>query len=162
MKQLGARDFEDLLQVSFTDCNRSLLTLNGLAQRQCSIPAFEGLFPGEHNGRVQSLLFTMAHWHGLAKLRMHTDFSLGILDSWTSILGDQCRAFIELTCSRFQTKELKREYEARKRREVSKTSKVKPQKEKNQPIAAAKFLPPDPTTTGAVASSSSVTSCTDP
>ncbi|TEB32984.1 hypothetical protein FA13DRAFT_1627246 [Coprinellus micaceus] len=116
MKQLGARDFEDLLQ--------------------CSLPAFEGLFPGDHDSRVQDVLFSMAHWHALAKLRMHTDLSLEVLDQWTSILGDCCRDFIALTCSAFKTRELKREYEARKRREASKTqSKAKPQKQK-RPLAS--------------------------
>jgi hypothetical protein len=60
----------------------------------------------------------MAHWHALAKLRMHTDLSLEVLDSWTSILGDTAQDFVLLTCSQFQTHELKGEYEARKRKEA--------------------------------------------
>lgn len=92
---------------------------------KCSLPAFEGLFPGEHDGRVQDLLFTMAHWHALAKLRMHTDSSLQTLDSWTSLLGESARAFVVLTCSRFETQELKAEYEARKRKEARASTKKK-------------------------------------
>ncbi|TEB22658.1 hypothetical protein FA13DRAFT_1640925 [Coprinellus micaceus] len=98
MKQLGARDFEDLLQ--------------------CSLAVFEGLFPGDHDGRVQDVLFSMAHWHALAKLRMHTDLSLEVLDSWTTVLGDAARDFASQTCSQFQTRELEREYDARKRKEA--------------------------------------------
>ncbi|TEB23585.1 hypothetical protein FA13DRAFT_1571092, partial [Coprinellus micaceus] len=98
MKQLGARDFEDLLQ--------------------CAPAAFEGLFPPGHDDRVQDLLFTLALWHALAKLRMHTDSSLELLDSWTSLLGEAARTFVKLTCSQFRTQELKSEYEARKRKEA--------------------------------------------
>jgi hypothetical protein len=37
---------------------------------KCSIPVFDGLFPSDHNKMIVDLLFTLAHWHGLAKLRM--------------------------------------------------------------------------------------------
>jgi len=39
---------------------------------QCAIPVFEGLLPELHNTHVLKLLFDLAHWHGLAKLQMHT------------------------------------------------------------------------------------------
>lgn len=78
---------------------------------------FEGLFPNGYESLVQDLLFAMAHWHSLAKLRMHTDLSLEVLDSWTSVLGDTARAFVAST-SQIETRELKSEYEARKRREL--------------------------------------------
>ena len=119
MKQLGARDFEDLLQVRrgfyFIDCFCSLYF-------QCALPTFEGLLPNDHNDCVQDLLFGMAHWHVLSKLRMHTDATLELLDSWTSILGEAAHIFVTLTCNRFQTRELKSEYEARKRKESRKSS----------------------------------------
>ncbi|KAJ3536274.1 hypothetical protein NMY22_g6101 [Coprinellus aureogranulatus] len=102
-KQFGAREYEDVLQ--------------------CSIPAFEGLFPGEHDGHVQKLLYSMVHWHSFAKLRMHTDHTLDILDSATSLLGDDARTFVSSTCASFKTRELKKEYEARKRAEARKRSK---------------------------------------
>ncbi|KAJ3533663.1 hypothetical protein NMY22_g7246 [Coprinellus aureogranulatus] len=98
MKQLAARDLEDILQ--------------------CALPAFEGLFPGDHDGRVQDLIFALAHWHALSKLRMHTELTLEVLDLWTSIVGEASRVFAKLTCDRFKTSELKREYEARMRREA--------------------------------------------
>lgn len=100
---------------------------------QCALAAFEGLFPGDHDGRAQDLLFAMAHWHSLAKLRMHTDLSLRILDSWTSILGEAARVFAKLTCSRFETRELKSEYDARKRRESKKFGQDKGGKKSSQP-----------------------------
>ncbi|KAJ3526401.1 hypothetical protein NMY22_g10179 [Coprinellus aureogranulatus] len=127
MKQLAARDWEDLLQarslsksVAFTGhANLDVLS------RQCAIPAFEGLLPPPHNNRVLKLLFIFAQWHGLAKLRMHTDHTLHILDTLTTDLGNTVRDFAEKTCASFQTKELKREYQARKRRESKKEAQVK-------------------------------------
>lgn len=64
------------------------------------------------------LLFVLAHWHGLAKLRLHTDTTLDILDQLTSELGDQFRSFVSRVCDQVETKELPREYQARKRREA--------------------------------------------
>ena len=63
------------------------------------------------------LLYQMAEWHGFAKLRMHTDVTLDHLEELTKELGLLMRQFRDLSCSRFQTVELPREVEARKRRE---------------------------------------------
>ncbi|TEB29042.1 hypothetical protein FA13DRAFT_1597683, partial [Coprinellus micaceus] len=104
MKQLAARDYEDILQ--------------------CAIPAFEGLIPNEHDKRIQDLLFIFAHWHSLAKLKLHTDTTLSILDNWTVMLGDRSRSFVDQTCSAFETHELKREYLSRKRTEARKKGKI--------------------------------------
>ena len=103
-------------------------------EEQCAIPAFDGLFPDEHDHRVQDLLFALAHWHGLVKLHMHTNHSLDTLDAWTSILGEDARMFLSHTCAAFDTRELKREYEARKRREARKLSlKKSPQDPQSPP-----------------------------
>src|SRR6267378_4152421 len=61
--------------------------------RQCAIPVFEGLLPSHHNEIVMTLLYRLAEWHALAKLRMHTDPTLDFLDSITSILGRELRRF---------------------------------------------------------------------
>jgi hypothetical protein len=58
----------------------------------------------------------MAHWHSLAKLRMHHELTLDIMGSVTVSLGDKLRAFSRNTCPAFATKELRREYNARVRR----------------------------------------------
>jgi hypothetical protein len=68
------------------------------------------------------LLFTMAHWHGLAKLRMHNDCTLAVLDTLTVSLGKRLRNFTLQTCPAFQTKELRREVDARVRREARKSA----------------------------------------
>jgi hypothetical protein len=72
------------------------------------------------------LLFISAHWHALAKLRLHNDFTLDILDSETRALGQQLRDFNDTTCSAFVTRELPREYNARIRRNAKNTTAVKP------------------------------------
>jgi hypothetical protein len=58
----------------------------------------------------------MAHWHGLAKLRMHSDLTLDIMDQVTTTLGYQFRTFNARVCSVYDTRELRQEVEARKRR----------------------------------------------
>ncbi|KAG2056121.1 hypothetical protein BDR06DRAFT_981565 [Suillus hirtellus] len=93
MKKMGARDFEDLLQ--------------------CAIPAFEGLLPEPYNRDILTLLFTCAHWHALAKLRMHTDETLVFLDAVTVKLGKQLHQFQKDTCIAFKTRELRWEAEHR-------------------------------------------------
>ncbi|KAJ3514106.1 hypothetical protein NMY22_g14847 [Coprinellus aureogranulatus] len=98
-------------------------------RRFCILPVIEGLFPGDHEGRVHNLVFTLAHWHSLAKLRLHTDSSLAVLDALTTELGSAARNFIEHTCKEFETRELKREFEARKRRATKAMAKKNSTKE---------------------------------
>src|SRR6202011_1317659 len=73
--------------------------------------------------RILKLLFDLAHWHGLAKLRLHTDASLDILSQATTSLSNSLQNFQDKTCSMFQTRELKRERDARQRRSEKKTAK---------------------------------------
>jgi hypothetical protein len=77
---------------------------------------FEDLLPEPHNTTVLRLLFLCAQWHGLAKLRLHNDHTLDLLDKTTKELGIRFRAFADHTCQAFNTRELKREAEARQRR----------------------------------------------
>src|ERR1700722_11481806 len=93
---------------------------------QCAIPVFDGLLPEPHNGRTLLLLFTMAHLHALAKLRLHNDFTLDVMDSVTRLLGERLRDFKDKTCSAFETRELKREYNARIRRQAKSTAAKRP------------------------------------
>ena len=79
---------------------------------------FDGLLPEPHNKCVLQLLFDLAHWHGLAKLRMHTDQTLDVLSRATTSLGSSLRCFEETTCAVFETRELERERAARQRRQV--------------------------------------------
>lgn len=60
-----------------------------------------------------TLLFRLAEWHALAKLRLHTDATLDTMDDATVKLGHQMRKFENTTCNAFQTYELDREVQAR-------------------------------------------------
>ncbi|KAG2081012.1 uncharacterized protein F5147DRAFT_783966 [Suillus discolor] len=87
---------------------------------QCAIPVFDGLLPNNnHNKIIQDLLFTLAHWHGLAKLRMHSDLTLDILDTATT----------EVTCSD-DSRSLRHAKEATRRSQVDKGKKTAGQAEK--------------------------------
>ncbi|KAF8322961.1 hypothetical protein F5887DRAFT_1086897 [Amanita rubescens] len=97
MKKLAARDYEDLLQ--------------------CSIPVFDGLLPPPHNRIVLNLLFELATWHALAKLRLHTETTINALEASTKRLGKSLREFKSVTCETYVTKELPSEEAARGRRE---------------------------------------------
>ena len=83
---------------------------------------FEGLLPDPHNAQVLRLLFLLCHWHGLAKLRLHTDETLNIFEKVTEDLGDCIRSFALDICPQFSTKELVREADARCRHQGQQNS----------------------------------------
>jgi hypothetical protein len=56
----------------------------------------------------------------LAKLRLHIDYTLEILDEVTRQIGVEFRAFTAKTCPAFNTRELQRESDARRRRQLEK------------------------------------------
>ena len=97
---LAARDYKDLLQ--------------------CAIPAFDYLLPKEHDSIVKDLLFEMATWHSLAKLRLHTDTTLKFLRGSTKRLGKDLRAFRAQVCSAYDTRDLPAEETAHRRRKAKK------------------------------------------
>jgi len=111
---MAARDFEDLLQVcSYTF--RPFIPSHNVAIISVASRYLMAL-PEPHNGAIQHLLFLCAHWHGLAKLRMHSDLTLDIMDEVTASLGKAFRHFDTKVCSAYGTKELPKETEARRRR----------------------------------------------
>ena len=64
------------------------------------------------------LLFLLAYWQGLAKLQLHTEKTLNILDSVTRALEMALHAFKKETCSKFDTKELPKGAATQQRREA--------------------------------------------
>ncbi|KIJ58567.1 hypothetical protein HYDPIDRAFT_34041 [Hydnomerulius pinastri MD-312] len=98
LKKMMARDFEDLLQ--------------------CAIPVFTGLFPEPHHAVITRVLFLLGYWHGMAKLRMHTDETLGILENVMKALGEALRKSVAETCPAFATRELRCEAECQRRRQA--------------------------------------------
>jgi hypothetical protein len=70
-------------------------------------------------------LFTFAEWHTLEKLKLHTNTTLGLLDSTTTVLGRLLRRFKRVVCPEFATKELPSEEAARGRRQAKKAAQGK-------------------------------------
>jgi hypothetical protein len=91
---------------------------------KCAIPVFEGLLSSPHNEMVMTMLFRLAEWHALAKLRMHTDSTLTRMETVTSILGCELRKFANITCSAFSTFELPKEAAARGRKQAREQAKA--------------------------------------
>ena len=77
-----------------------------------------------------TLLFRLAEWHALAKLRMHSESTLTLMESSTATLGNIMRKFRDATCSAFKTRELPKETAARGRRQARKEVKDASQPEK--------------------------------
>ena len=106
---------------------------------QCTIPAFEGLLPEPHNAIITKLLFRLAEWHALAKLRFHTEPTILYLKSAMTVLGKQLRKFRSITCSAFQTCELLKEvavwgwHQTQKQAKVSATPSRPPTLNRTQP-----------------------------
>jgi hypothetical protein len=73
------------------------------------MPIFEGLFPEGHDKLVQSLLYRFALWHALAKLRIHSETTLSVLDETFKQLSRQLCRFRDFTCAAFTTLELPKE-----------------------------------------------------
>lgn len=80
--------------------------------------------PKEHDKIVCKLLFELATWHALAKLRLHTETTLIDLENSTTRLGQYIRSFETLVCPEYNTRELPSEVGARNRRQASKAAKV--------------------------------------
>lgn len=90
-----------------------------IIKTQCIIPCIEGLFPEPHNTSVIELLFIFSTWHALAKLHIHTDTSLRLLDTATTALGNALRYFTRITCPNFDTFETSAEYTKRQRKQAA-------------------------------------------
>ena len=121
MKQMQGHDCENIIQVSAVHF-RFGKTTN--VHVQCIIPCIDGLLPEPHNSTVLSMLFVLGTWHSLAKLRMHTDSSLKLLDDATTCLGITLRYFTWVTCLEFVTKETAAEFDKRKRQEATSSGKA--------------------------------------
>jgi len=86
---------------------------------------FDGLLDTENNAIVMELLFELATWHALAKLRLHTESTLRALEGSTTRLGTALRKFASTTCEKFETRDLPSEEAARGRRKAATRSKKK-------------------------------------
>ncbi|KAH9026768.1 hypothetical protein EDB85DRAFT_1821615, partial [Lactarius pseudohatsudake] len=86
---------------------------HSMVPTRSSIPAFEGLFPDEDNKTILDLIFLLSTWHAYAKLRLHTDSTLKMLETVGTSLCQALRQFTSTTSARYATRELPREKNAR-------------------------------------------------
>lgn len=84
------------------------------------IPVVEGLLPPLHNSKVLTLLYRLAEWHALAKLRMHTEITLQYLEKTTTTIGKELRSFRDTIGAAYTCKELPGEVSRRARRQKKK------------------------------------------
>jgi hypothetical protein len=90
---------------------------------QCSMPAFRGMFPNhDHDVLIQDLLCACCEWDSLAKLRLHTESTLSMLEDATNALGRLLRQFADRVCPSYNTLETAREAAGRRQREQRKAS----------------------------------------
>jgi hypothetical protein len=80
--------------------------------------------PQKHDRIVRKLLFELATWHGLAKLRLHTESTLNELENSATRLGNLLRIFKIDVCSAYATRDLPSEEAARGRRQAAKAQKA--------------------------------------
>ncbi|KAF5319997.1 hypothetical protein D9611_011026 [Ephemerocybe angulata] len=121
LRRRAGRDYEDILQ--------------------CAIAPFDGLLPEPVNGLILKLLYINARWHALAKLRLHSDATVFLLEDMTTQLGDSFRQFVVAT-SGINTVELEREVERR-----TKPKKKKPNSKVPEASGSANVEPTNPDTT---------------
>jgi hypothetical protein len=84
---------------------------------------FDGLLPEPYNSDIMTLLFRLAEWHALAKLRLHIESTLRHMEAVTIALGKELRHFQDMTSTAFSTLELPKEAAARERRQARKQAK---------------------------------------
>ena len=81
------------------------------------------MLPREHDKILRLVLFEASTWHGLAKLRLHTETTLNELENSTIRLGECMRKFERDLCPEYNTKDLPSEQAARTRRRARKAAK---------------------------------------
>jgi hypothetical protein len=99
---------------------------------QCAIPVFDGLFPEEDDKSISKLIFQLATWHAYAKLRLHTDTTLEMMDLVGTDLCQALRHFATVICPRYSTRELPREVNARLSRERQQAKRGKATKQRKK------------------------------
>ena len=99
------------------------------------ILAVKGLLLEPYNGKLVTLLFHLAEWHALAKLRTQTENTLHYLNQSTITIGQELRFFREWSRG-FDTVELPCEMAARRRR---KSKKAASQKASNSVLPEPKY-----------------------
>ena len=80
--------------------------------------------PKKEDRIVRKLLFELATWHSLAKLRLHTETTVTDLENSATRLGHLLQKFKNDVCSVYATRDLPSEEAARGRRKAAKAAKA--------------------------------------
>lgn len=96
------------------------------------MPAIEDLFPMVDEPIIQDMLFELAVWHALAKLRLHTDVTLDIFRASTRHMYEATKTFATVTCPRHETRESVQQAQARVRREQAQNPNAQPDSRRRQ------------------------------
>ena len=70
---------------------------------------FDGLFLEQDNRSISKLLFLLTTWHAYAKLHLHTESTLEMLELVSRALCQALRHFTSVTCPQYTMKELPQE-----------------------------------------------------
>lgn len=81
------------------------------------LPVFEGLMLVHDDQTVAKMLFKLANWHALAKLRLHTELTVDIFRMATGHMTASMRHFAATMCEEWETHKLPKEVDARVHRE---------------------------------------------
>lgn len=84
------------------------------------------------------MFFIMELWYSLGKLRLHTETTLDLMDGVTTLMGKAVRKF-KRAVDVIETRELQREADSRKRREISRAAKEGRAPKEILPRKAKKF-----------------------
>ncbi|EKM78993.1 hypothetical protein AGABI1DRAFT_75575 [Agaricus bisporus var. burnettii JB137-S8] len=108
---------------------------NGVIQRFYSDASAMKRMAGRDYEDLLQLIFELATWHSLVKLRLHTDSTLKGLEGSTRRLGQLFRRFVAETCDVYDTRELPAEAIARGKRSMV----ANPQRNKSSEAKQIKF-----------------------
>ena len=86
------------------------------------MPCLEGLFDRPLERVTFDMLFIIQLWHTLGRLRLHTETTIKFMEGVTPLLGAAVRKW-KRKVDRIQTRELAREIEVRRRREIARAAK---------------------------------------
>ena len=91
---------------------------------QVIIPAYEAILPLEHNSTILELLFELANTHALAKLCLHTEVTVDLLEVSTDHMYHIMDKFTRTACAVYNVYQRADEVEARTRRQREKNPNV--------------------------------------
>lgn len=104
----------------------------------------EDLLPDKHNAQLLTLLYRLAEWHALAKLRMHTEDTLQRLETTTTAMGKELCSFRASSATAWICKELPSETAALGRKLERKRAKVAAKAAVSEPPPASELIPRNP------------------